>query len=349
MKAVIVKEMGSEATVVDDFEIPVPGDDQILVQSIYTAINPVDSYMASSGILVLSWPLVLGCDASGVVVKAGQKAQGPTGPLKVGDAVLGCTRLGDKAYGTAQEYFLMDAALTTPKPDNISMAEAATVGVGFYTACLGVFDGLNIPIPRSLQELPHAGEEWALVLGGSSSVGKFALQLLKALGYKVVVTCSPKSSEMLRSLGASETLDYKKPETELLKLLYSTTGGKLIRIFDAVASNHDFVKAFYENVEGEKFFSTTNDWTPFEPSDFNGARISSVKLGSIGRPDAAELNNTITKLIPLMFHMLKTGMVQPAEYELIGNTGFTSVIEAWGYQQTGKAGSKKVLVKLQDF
>jgi NADPH:quinone reductase-like Zn-dependent oxidoreductase len=60
--------------------------------------------MAFSGTLVLHWPLVLGCDAAGVVVKAGSKAVSSLGPLKVGDKLLGCTRLGDKPYATCQEY-----------------------------------------------------------------------------------------------------------------------------------------------------------------------------------------------------------------------------------------------------
>jgi hypothetical protein len=96
--------------------------------------------------------------------------------------------------------FLMDAALALPKPDNLSTAEASTVGVGFYTACLGVFGGLNIPIPEDAKSLPPATGEWVLVLGGSSSVGKFAVQLLKALGYKVAVTCSPGSAEVRQPL-----------------------------------------------------------------------------------------------------------------------------------------------------
>jgi NADPH:quinone reductase-like Zn-dependent oxidoreductase len=90
----------------------------------------------------------------------------------------------------------MDAAVATPKPPNITTVEAATVGVGFYTACLGVFGGLNIPIPKDQKNLPAATGEPVLVLGGSSSVGKFAIQLLKALGYKVLTTGSPKSSEV---------------------------------------------------------------------------------------------------------------------------------------------------------
>jgi NADPH:quinone reductase-like Zn-dependent oxidoreductase len=67
-------------------------------------ISGSDAFMAQSGILVLNWPLVLGVDAAGIVVKAGAKAEGPLGPLKEGDEVLGCTRLGDAPYATCQEY-----------------------------------------------------------------------------------------------------------------------------------------------------------------------------------------------------------------------------------------------------
>lgn len=51
--------------------------------------------------LVASWPMVLGCDASGTVVEVGKEAESI---FKVGDRVCGCTRLGETGYGTFQEY-----------------------------------------------------------------------------------------------------------------------------------------------------------------------------------------------------------------------------------------------------
>jgi NADPH:quinone reductase-like Zn-dependent oxidoreductase len=56
--------------------------------------------MQATGELVLSWPIVLGCDASGVVAETGE---GVT-KFKVGDKVFGCTRLGHQGYSTFQEY-----------------------------------------------------------------------------------------------------------------------------------------------------------------------------------------------------------------------------------------------------
>ena len=101
MKGVIFEKAGAEPQVSDALQKPKPSSDQILVRSIFTAINPVDSYMSSSGLLVLDWPLVLGVDASGVVVEVGENA---SKKFKVGDEVAGCTRLGSKGYSTGQEY-----------------------------------------------------------------------------------------------------------------------------------------------------------------------------------------------------------------------------------------------------
>ena len=41
MKAFVVKEPAATGTVVDDVPVPEPSDEQVLVKSIYTAINPV--------------------------------------------------------------------------------------------------------------------------------------------------------------------------------------------------------------------------------------------------------------------------------------------------------------------
>jgi NADPH:quinone reductase-like Zn-dependent oxidoreductase len=41
MKGVALKSPGAPAEVVDDLAVPEPGDDQVLVKSIYAAINPV--------------------------------------------------------------------------------------------------------------------------------------------------------------------------------------------------------------------------------------------------------------------------------------------------------------------
>lgn len=89
----------------------------------------------------------------------------------------------------------MDAEVTIPKPSKITLPEAATAGVGILTAFLGIFDGLKIPLIDP-ENLPAPKDQWVLIFGGASSVGKAAVQTLKACGYKVVTTCSEKSFEV---------------------------------------------------------------------------------------------------------------------------------------------------------
>jgi NADPH:quinone reductase-like Zn-dependent oxidoreductase len=56
--------------------------------------------MQGTGILVLSWPIVLGCDASSIVAEVGERVS----KFKDRDIVFGCTRLGHTGYGNFQEY-----------------------------------------------------------------------------------------------------------------------------------------------------------------------------------------------------------------------------------------------------
>lgn len=56
--------------------------------------------MQQTGMMVVSWPIVLGCETSGKVVEVGE---GVT-KFKVGDYVYGCTRLGVPGYSTLQEF-----------------------------------------------------------------------------------------------------------------------------------------------------------------------------------------------------------------------------------------------------
>jgi NADPH:quinone reductase-like Zn-dependent oxidoreductase len=98
--------------------------------------------MQQSGVLVQSWPIVLGCDASGIVVECGSpdsrfKTTGGTTP----PGVFGCTRLGFPGYSTFQEYFLMDEHLAFKKPQSWSGMDGAaemgaTVGVGLLVSAI---------------------------------------------------------------------------------------------------------------------------------------------------------------------------------------------------------------------
>lgn len=302
--------------------------------------------MSKFGLLVVDWPLVLGVDGAGIVTDSGNEATEKYG-LKAGDEVFGCTRLGCKGYSAGQEYYLMDARVTIPKPKNITLTEAATLGVGAETACLGLFEGLKIPFPDP-KNLPPVSGEWVVVLGGASSVGKAAIQIAKASGYNVVASCSSKSSSVVKELGAVP-FDYKVPLEQQVKEVLDITSGKASRVFDAVASEDPAIckELFKATSDGDKRFATTNDWNP-TIQDFEGGTTYKVQLGEVGRPEGKDLNDNIEKYIPLIVVLIETGKLKPSEYEVIGQGGFEDAVKAYHHQVSGAGGSRKVLVKIQD-
>ena len=293
--------------------------------------------MANYGLLVLEWPLVLGVDASGVVVEAGEVAQKKHG-FKPGDYVCGCTRLGKKEYATCQEFFLMDAHLAIPKPNNLSAVQAATLGVGVQTASLAIFDGLKVERPSSV--VPEK-DEWIVVMGGASSVGKCAIQLARAAGYKVAASCSSKSSIIVQNLGAAN-FDYSKSTDDQVLEILSITSGKIRGCFDAVASDDPVVpKALFKQLDSNKpkYFSTTNDWSGI--TDFEGGTTYLTELGEIGKAEEERVNDLLSSDIPMIVKLVEEGKVLTPEYDAIGQGGFEDVLKAYEHQAKGAGGSKK--------
>jgi len=343
MKGIVAEKQGAPWIITDTLKVPEPSADQILVKSIFTAVNPVDRFMANSGILVQSWPLIAGVDAAGVVVKVGEKA---ASGFKVGDEVCGCTRLGTEGYSTMEEYFLMDADVTILKPKNLPLVEAATIGVGSETAALAVWTGLEIPVPDP-KNLPAPKDEWVIVQGGSSSVGKFSIQLSKLCGYRVIASCSPSSIEVVKTQGADATFDYKQSIEEQIKDALTTTGGNVFGVVDAAASGDGFAKQLFRALpEKGKRFTTTNDWSGI--TDFEGGHSYITELGPVGRPDHPELNKTLSRYISVIKELFESGKLIPNPYQLIGTGGFEDALRALEHQQKGAGGNKKVVVKIQD-
>ena len=68
-------------------------------------------------------------------------------------------------------------------------------------------------------------------------------------------------TQLAKSLGADECVDYRQSEEAIIAEILKKTGGKLYRAFDAVAQNIEFSVPLFKAVEAkDKWFSTTNDW-----------------------------------------------------------------------------------------
>jgi NADPH:quinone reductase-like Zn-dependent oxidoreductase len=78
------------------------------------------------GTLVMEWPTVVGAEGCGVVVETGEGCT----RLKKGDLAYCCIRVGQNAYSTFQDSFLVDEDLAIKKGDNLSVEDVASMGVG---------------------------------------------------------------------------------------------------------------------------------------------------------------------------------------------------------------------------
>ena len=303
--------------------------------------------MQGTGLLVTAWPMVLGCDASGVVVKVGKAA---VSTFQVGERVCGCTRVGVLGHSTFQEYFCMDAKLTMPIPQNLSFQQGATLGVGTYTACLGLFTGLKLKLPDPSYPITPK-EEWIVILGGAGSVGQYSVQIAKALEYKVVATCSQKTAALVQGLGADAVIDYSKGEADQLHELKTITGGNFFGVLDAVAKSESLArKALMEtSTAKQKYFATVDTWSPM--GEYDGHETYRVQLGLIGRAGddiKAEptLNDDLASYVSFLNRSLETEALRPNEFKVV-STGFEGVSEAVKLQQKGASGGVKVVVDLQ--
>ncbi|KAF1926841.1 oxidoreductase domain-containing protein [Didymella exigua CBS 183.55] len=168
-----------------------PGECLIHVHA--ASLNPVDYKLAELpviGCMAIPMPATPGLDFAGVIVKTS-----PESSLEVGQRVFG--KLEPKQqYGTLGEYIIGSKAGTVPLPEQISFEEGATMGVcGLVTY-------------QCLVKNVENGDR-VLINGGSGGTGTFALQIAKALGCEVFVTCSAANVQLCKDLGADEAIDYR--------------------------------------------------------------------------------------------------------------------------------------------
>ena len=236
----------------------------------------------------------------------------------------------------------MDAQVTMRKPSNVSLEQAASLGAAFQTGCFGIFSGLHIPEPKD-GAVP-TGDTWVLVQGGAGSVGRAGVQLASAAGCKVIASCSEKSFEAVKAIGATAVFDYHLPLDQQLDAIEKATSGTAVtKIFDATSANNpELAKALFKKSSGTKLFSTTNDWSGI--GDFEGGKTYEIHLGQIGRSESPKFNSDIERFDPMITSLVESGVLHPMEVEQVGSGGFEDAIKAY---QT-KAGSKKLVVKIQD-
>ena len=179
-----------------DIERPSPGEGQVLVRVVaagmdrgawhFMAGEPYLMRLLGFGFRAPS-VAVPGTNFAGVVEAVGP---GVTG-YQPGEEVYGATR------GTFAEYAVAPIEKVAPKSPQLSFEQAAVLPYPTFVAMQALRDHGHV----------QPGQR-VLVVGASGAVGTIAVQLAVAFGATVTGVCSGGHADLVRSLGASDIIDY---------------------------------------------------------------------------------------------------------------------------------------------
>ncbi|MFI8531452.1 NAD(P)H-quinone oxidoreductase [Streptomyces aquilus] len=206
MRAITIPESGGpEVLSWDEVPDPVPGEGEVLVEVVASAVNRADIvqrqgfYDPPPG--ASPYP---GLECSGRIAELGTGVSGWT----VGDEVCGLLSGGGYA-----EKVVVPAGQLLPVPKGVDLKHAAALPEVACTVWSNVFMIAHLRPGETL-----------LVHGGSSGIGTMAIQLAKAVGAKVAVTAGTKEKlDHCARLGADILINYK--EQDFVAELKAATDG----------------------------------------------------------------------------------------------------------------------------
>jgi NADPH:quinone reductase-like Zn-dependent oxidoreductase len=201
MKALAQNRYGTaDVLELSDIERPTPREGEVLVRIVAAGMDRgAWHYMAGEPYLmrILGFGLrapsvaVPGTNFAGVVEALGPAVTG----FELGDEVYGATR------GTFAEYAVAPISKVAPKPPQLSFAQAAVLPYPTFAAMQALCDHGHV----------QPGQR-VLVVGASGAVGTIAVQLATAFGATVTGVCSGSHTDLVRSLGANEVIDYTRED-----------------------------------------------------------------------------------------------------------------------------------------
>ncbi|UFU00685.1 zinc-binding dehydrogenase [Radiobacillus kanasensis] len=192
MKAVVMERFGGpEVLIYKEIPIPEPTETQVLIKVAHTSVNYADIKNRKGTKSKGSFPLILGLDAAGTIVKTGSGVDN----LRVGQRVIAFPSSGSYA-----EYMVAEQQLVFPIPDELDFQTAAASPIVSFLAY-----ALLKKVARM-----EKGES-ILIHAASGGVGTTAIQLAKYMGAgEIIGTVSHlDKAPVALEAGADQIITYK--------------------------------------------------------------------------------------------------------------------------------------------
>lgn len=343
MKALVTVEDPTAS--VQDIPVPSPGEGEILVKVHYVAQNPTDwktMTKAPAG-------RILGCDFAGTVANANGSR------WREGQRVAGFVRGTEvePPRGAFAEYAVVEDSLVFAVPDGVLFQDAAVVPLAFATAAQ-MIQRLGLPEPSS----PATSSFPVLVNGGSSSVGLYAVQLLKLAGLFVIATASKANHKLLTDVGADAVVDYRDADwtaqvrklsgdglqyaldtisevettKAVVEALSPTKGGHVICILPRKAAELGVEGSATIKIETTIAYSVFGRSLPKAYQAFDNSDAS---------PEDKAFWEKYLRLLP---ELLESGKIKPNPVRELG--GIEDILTGFKLQEEGKVRAEKLVYKI---
>jgi NADPH:quinone reductase-like Zn-dependent oxidoreductase len=216
MRAVRIHRFGGPNVLqIEHLPTPDPAHGEVLVRVGAASVNPVDYKMREGkfpGLTARNLPAGLGRDVAGVIEVIGPNVE----HVVPGEPIF--AHLGWDHAGYA-EYVIVKVGQFAPKPETLTLLDAASLPLAATTAWQGLFDHGGLTAGQSV-----------LIHGGSGGVGYLAVQFAKLKGARVIATAGADNLDWVKSLGADEVIDYKGQRFEDIAhdmdLVFDLQGGE---------------------------------------------------------------------------------------------------------------------------
>jgi len=207
---------------IKDIPEPIAKSNEVLFRVKAASLNYDDIWGMRGKPLAVPLPHISGTDAAGEVIAVGEDVKN----IKVGDRVVShgnmscrvCSRCTSgrefdckkriiwgfqtgPLWGGYCEIAHLPEINVLKIPDNVSYEEAAAASMTLLTSWHMLVGRAKIKPGQVV-----------LVMGGSSGVGIFGIQIAKLYGCTVIATASPEKLEKLKELGADYAVDHRKDD-----------------------------------------------------------------------------------------------------------------------------------------
>jgi NADPH2:quinone reductase len=190
MRAVTIPRYGGpEVLEIGERPVPEPGDGEVRIRVAAATVNPSDIGMRAGAnparFKDAPMPHVPGWEAAGTI-----DATGAGTGLHLGERVAAIAAPYSRRGGAQAEYIVVPADSVAPIPDEMGLAEAATLPMNGLTVQLAL-DTLRLPPGATLA-----------VTGAAGAVGGYTIELGALAGLRVIADAKPADEELVRRLGA---------------------------------------------------------------------------------------------------------------------------------------------------